>query len=51
LATVSPVTVSADAARALAIGGDVGEPLFQSALWCLASWPCSSRSAFVAIGG
>ena len=34
-ASVSPVTVSADAARALAIGGDVGEPLLQCALWCI----------------
>jgi ABC transporter DrrB family efflux protein len=34
-ATISPVTVSADAARAFAIGGDVGEPLLQTVLWCL----------------
>jgi ABC-2 type transport system permease protein/oleandomycin transport system permease protein len=34
-ADVSPVTVTADAARALAIGGDVGGPLWQMAVWSL----------------
>ena len=34
-ATVSPVTVTADAARALAIGGDVAGPLLHTAAWSL----------------
>ncbi len=32
-ASVSPVTVSVDAARALSIGGEVAEPLLQSMAW------------------
>ena len=32
-ASLSPVTLSADAARALAIGGDVAAPLLYSCLW------------------
>ncbi len=32
-ASVSPVTASADAARALSIGGEVAEPLLQSMAW------------------
>jgi ABC transporter DrrB family efflux protein len=34
-ATISPVTLAADAARGLAIGGDVGEPLLWSTVWCV----------------
>jgi ABC-2 type transport system permease protein/oleandomycin transport system permease protein len=34
-AEVSPVTVTADASRALAIGGSVGHPLWQMLLWSL----------------
>jgi ABC-2 type transport system permease protein/oleandomycin transport system permease protein len=34
-AEVSPVTVTADAARALAIGGHVSKPLWQMTLWSL----------------
>jgi ABC-2 type transport system permease protein/oleandomycin transport system permease protein len=33
-AEVSPVTVTADAARALAIGGEVGDSFWQMAVWC-----------------
>jgi len=35
-ASLSPVTLSADAARALAIGGDVAAPLLYSCLWAKA---------------
>jgi ABC transporter DrrB family efflux protein len=35
-AEVSPVTLTADASRALAIGGKVGTPLWQMAVWSLA---------------
>jgi ABC transporter DrrB family efflux protein len=35
-ATISPVTATADAARALAIGGEVAEPLARTLLWCAA---------------
>jgi len=35
VAQVSPVTLSADAARALAIGGDVAEPFLGALAWCL----------------
>jgi ABC transporter DrrB family efflux protein len=35
-AEISPVTVAADAARALAIGGDVWEPLWQTLVWTAA---------------
>ncbi|HKG17542.1 MAG TPA: ABC transporter permease [Solirubrobacteraceae bacterium] len=35
-AAISPVTATADAARALAIGGDVAEPLARTLLWCAA---------------
>jgi len=35
-ANVSPVTLSANAARGLSIGGDVAEPLFFFALWSFA---------------
>jgi ABC transporter DrrB family efflux protein len=35
-ASVSPVTLSADAARALSIGGDVAGPLLYSCLWAAA---------------
>jgi len=34
-ASVSPVTVCVDATRALAIGGEVGEPLLQATAWIL----------------
>jgi ABC transporter DrrB family efflux protein len=34
-AEVSPVTVTANASRALAIGGNVGDPLWQVAVWSL----------------
>ncbi len=33
-AEVSPITVSADAARALSIGGEAGEPLLAALAWC-----------------
>jgi ABC-type multidrug transport system permease subunit len=33
IADVSPVTATADAARALAIGGDVWDPLWQVVAW------------------
>ncbi len=43
----SPVTAAADAARALAIGGEVGRPLMLTLLWCTAllavAVPLSSR--------
>jgi ABC transporter DrrB family efflux protein len=35
-AAISPVTVTADATRALAIGGEVAGPLLQTAVWSLA---------------
>ena len=35
-AKVSPITLSADAARGLSIGGEVGSPLLYSGLWLLA---------------
>ena len=34
-ADISPVTVSADAARALSIGGDAAGPVLQTLLWTI----------------
>jgi ABC-2 type transport system permease protein/oleandomycin transport system permease protein len=34
-ADISPVTVSADAARALSIGGDAATPVLQTLLWTI----------------